>query len=210
MNIILLGAPGAGKGTQASKLVEEYHIPHISTGDIFRENIRNMTPIGVVAKSYIDKGQLVPDEVTIALVEDRLKNEDCKEGYILDGFPRTVLQAEALKKFASIDYVIDIDVPLDRLLRRITGRRVCVDCGESYHVDFLNGKDVCEKCNGDLIQRADDNENTVAERLAVYKKKTQPLIDYYKKEGILFAVEGEGDVEEIFHRITKVIDRKSE
>ena len=187
MNIILLGAPGAGKGTQASKLCEKYGIPHISTGDIFRDNIKHCTPTGVIAKSYIDKGQLVPDEVTIALVEDRISRDDCKNGYLLDGFPRTVAQANAFDKIAKVDYVIDIDVEFDKLLDRITGRRVCPKCGEQ------------------IIQRDDDNEVTVKKRISVYHNQTEPLIEYYKAKGILYRVDGEGDVDEIFNRIQKII-----
>lgn len=205
MNIILLGAPGAGKGTQASKLCEKYGIPHISTGDIFRDNIKHCTPIGVIAKSYIDKGQLVPDEVTIALVEDRISRDDCKNGYLLDGFPRTVAQADAFDKIAKVDYVIDIDVEFDKLLDRITGRRVCPKCGESYHVKFIGDRKDCKKCGEQIIQRDDDNEVTVKKRISVYHNQTEPLIEYYKAKGILFRVDGEGDVDEIFNRIQKII-----
>ena len=205
MNIILLGAPGAGKGTQASKLCEKYGIPHISTGDIFRDNIKHCTPTGVIAKSYIDKGQLVPDEVTIALVEDRISRDDCKNGYLLDGFPRTVAQANAFDKIAKVDYVIDIDVEFDKLLDRITGRRVCPKCGESYHVKFIGDRKDCEKCGEQIIQRDDDNEVTVKKRISVYHNQTEPLIEYYKAKGILYRVDGEGDVDEIFNRIQKII-----
>ena len=190
MNIILLGAPGAGKGTQAVRLAAKYNIPHISTGDIFRSNIKGQTPIGIVAKSYIDKGQLVPDEVTIQIVKERLEKEDCKNGYLLDGFPRTVFQA-----------VVNVDVPLNKLLKRITGRRVCAKCGESYHVDYLNGKTDCAKCGAELIQRADDNEVTVASRLEVYEKQTAPLIEYYAQKGVLLTVDGDGDIEKVFNSI---------
>ena len=164
MKVILLGAPGAGKGTQAVRLAKRYNIPHISTGDIFRSNIKERTPIGIVAKSYIDKGQLVPDEVTIQIVKERLEKDDCKNGYLLDGFPRTVSQAEALDGFSEIDSVVNIDVPLHKLMRRITGRRVCGKCGESYHIDYLDGSTSCRKCDGELIQRGDDNEETVGKR----------------------------------------------
>lgn len=205
MNIILLGAPGAGKGTQATKLVDKYQIPHISTGDIFRYNIKNQTPIGVVAKSYIDKGQLVPDEVTVEIVKQRLSQEDVKVGYLLDGFPRNIFQAEELDKFATIDKVIDINVDLSKLLKRITGRRVCSKCGESYHVDTLNGVTTCSRCGADLIQRADDNEATVEKRLAVYKEQTQPLIDYYKKAGKLVTVDGDKAIDEVFNSIVEIL-----
>ena len=203
MNIILLGAPGAGKGTQAVRLAEKYGIPHISTGDIFRSNIKEQTPIGIVAKSYIDKGQLVPDEVTIQIVKERLEKEDCKNGYLLDGFPRTVLQAEALDGFSVIDAVVDIDVPLHKLMKRITGRRVCGKCGESYHIDYLGGNTKCGKCDGDLIQRADDNEETVGKRLEVYEKQTAPLIRHYEEKGKLICVNGDGDIDAVFNTITE-------
>jgi adenylate kinase len=201
MNIILLGAPGAGKGTQAVRLAERYSIPHISTGDIFRSNIKEQTPIGIVAKSYIDKGQLVPDEVTIQIVKERLEKDDCKNGYLLDGFPRTVSQAEALDSFSKVEAVVNVDVPLGKLLKRITGRRVCAKCGESYHVDYLNGKTDCAKCGAELIQRADDNEETVGARLDVYQKSTAPLIEYYDKKGVLITVDGDGDIESVFNSI---------
>ena len=201
MNVILLGAPGAGKGTQAVRLAEKYAIPHISTGDIFRYNIKNQTPIGIVAKSYIDKGQLVPDEVTIQIVKERLEKDDCKNGYLLDGFPRTVSQAEALDTFSNVEAVVNVDVPLGKLLKRITGRRVCAKCGESYHVDYLNGSTTCAKCRAELIQRADDNEETVGARLDVYQKSTAPLIEYYDKKGVLLTVDGDGDIEKVFNSI---------
>ena len=201
MNVILLGAPGAGKGTQAVRLAEKYNIPHISTGDIFRSNIKGQTPIGIVAKSYIDKGQLVPDEVTIQIVKERLEKDDCQNGYLLDGFPRTVLQAEALDTFSKVEAVVNVDVPLGKLLKRITGRRVCAKCGESYHVDYLEGKTTCAKCGAELIQRADDNEATVQARLEVYEKQTAPLIEYYAQKGVLITVDGDGDIERVFNSI---------
>ena len=201
MNIILLGAPGAGKGTQAVRLAEKYNIPHISTGDIFRSNIKGQTPIGMVAKSYIDKGQLVPDEVTIQIVKERLEKEDCQNGYLLDGFPRTVSQAEALDTFSKVEAVVNVDVPLNKLLKRITGRRVCAKCGESYHIDYLDGKTACAKCGAELIQRADDNEETVGARLDVYQKQTAPLIEYYDGKGVLLTVDGDGDIETVFNSI---------
>ncbi len=205
MKIVLLGAPGAGKGTQAVRFAEKYKIPHISTGDIFRYNIKNQTPIGVIAKSYIDKGQLVPDEVTIQIVKERLAEDDCKNGYLLDGFPRNVFQAEALDGFSSVDKAINIDVPLNKLMRRITGRRVCGKCGESYHIDYLNGDNSCGKCGGELIQRADDNEETVKNRLDVYVEQTSPLVDYYKNRGVLVNINGDGDINEVFEAIVKEI-----
>ena len=204
MNVILLGAPGAGKGTQATRLAEKYAIPHISTGDIFRENIKKQTPIGVVAKSYIDKGQLVPDEVTVEIVKQRLAQDDCKNGYLLDGFPRNTFQAEELDKFSTVEKVVDIDVDLTKLLKRITGRRVCV-CGESFHVDFLNGKTTCDKCGCELYQRADDNEETVKNRLSVYQNQTAPLIDYYKKAGKLVLINGDQSIDKVFEDITKML-----
>lgn len=205
MNIVFLGAPGAGKGTQASKIAEKYSIPHISTGDIFRQNIKDQTPIGIVAKGYIDRGQLVPDEVTVELVKGRILEDDCKNGFILDGFPRDVAQAEALATFSKVDAVIDIVIPLDRLMRRLTGRRVCSKCGESYHVDFLGNVSTCSKCGAELIQRADDTCETVQQRLDVYTAKTAPLIDYYKKCGLLKEVNGDQSVTDVFDEIVKVL-----
>lgn len=206
MNIILLGAPGAGKGTQAAYLVQKYHLPHISTGDIFRSNIKQCTEIGIIAKSFIDKGQLVPDDVTVKIVELRLKEEDCKNGCLLDGFPRTVNQAEALSEFADIDYVLDIEIPFERLLHRLTGRRVCAKCNASYHVDFLNGKTVCE-CGGELIHRDDDTEETVSKRIQVYTKQTQPLIDYYREKGKLISINGDQKADEVFNEIEKKLGK---
>lgn len=203
MKIVLLGAPGAGKGTQAVRLAERYNVPHISTGDIFRKNIKERTPIGIEAKSYIDKGQLVPDEVTIKIVRDRLNADDCKNGYLLDGFPRNVLQAKALDEFSEVEKVVNIDVPLHKLMNRITGRRVCGKCGESYHVDYLDGKKECGKCGGDLMQRADDNEETVKSRLDVYVAQTAPLVDYYKGRGVLVDIDGDGSVDEVFATIAE-------
>lgn len=185
MNIILLGAPGAGKGTQATKISDRFGMPHISTGDIFRENIKNATPIGLLAKSYTDKGQLVPDEVTCQIVKERLEKDDCKNGYLLDGFPRTIAQAEALDTFAKIDAVININIDFSLLMARLCGRRVCKDCGESYHVSTLNGATTCSRCGGELYQRKDDNPETVESRLEVYKAQTAPLIDYYTKKGVI-------------------------
>ena len=203
MNIILLGAPGAGKGTQASKIVDAYHLPHISTGDIFRENIKNQTEIGLLAKSYIDKGQLVPDEVTCKIVEERISRADCKNGYMLDGFPRTTFQAEALAKITKVDLVLNIDVDFSLLMDRLCGRRVCKDCGESYHVSRLNGQTNCSRCGGELYQRKDDNPETVGSRLQVYSAQTQPLIDYYEKQGVLYTIQGNASPEETFEQIQK-------
>ena len=206
MNIILLGAPGAGKGTEASKIVDTYKLPHISTGDIFRENIKNETPIGLQAKSYIDKGLLVPDEVTCKIVEERISREDCKNGYMLDGFPRTIAQAEALDQITKLDLVINIGVDHSLLLNRLCGRRVCKDCGESYHVSRLNGETKCARCGGELYQRKDDNPETVQSRLDVYNAQTAPLIEYYEKKGILFNVCGDGSPEEAHEQVKTKLD----
>ena len=194
MNIILLGAPGAGKGTQATKISDKYGMPHISTGDIFRENIKNQTEIGVLAKSYSDKGQLVPDEVTCKIVEERLSRPDCLEkGYLLDGFPRNVAQAEALDKITKIDAVVNINIDFSLLMNRLCGRRVCRECGESYHVSTLNGATTCARCGGELYQRKDDNPETVESRLAVYNEQTAPLIDYYTRKGLILNFTGTDD-----------------
>ena len=207
MNIILLGAPGAGKGTQATRISEKFGLPHISTGDIFRDNIKRQTKIGMLAKSYTDKGQLVPDEVTCEIVKDRLQNADCKNGYLLDGFPRNLFQAEELDKFSKVDAVINIDIDLSLLMDRLCGRRVCKECGESYHVNFLNGKTVCEKCGGELYQRKDDNEETVGNRLSVYSEQTAPLIKFYSEKGVLCNVDGVGSIEEVFARICDALNK---
>ncbi|MCL2370764.1 MAG: adenylate kinase [Firmicutes bacterium] len=202
-NIILLGAPGAGKGTQAIKIAERYKIPHISTGDIFRKNIREGTPIGLKAKGYIDGGKLVPDEVTIALVDSRLKESDCAKGWLLDGFPRTTAQAEALDKIAKVTTVVNVDVDLNKLSDRITSRRVCPDCGGSYStVTYSNSN--CT-CGSKLVQRDDDKEETVKSRLQVYANSTAPLIEYYKKKGVLVSVDGNKAIDEVAKEIAKVL-----
>ena len=206
MNIILLGAPGAGKGTQATRISDAYGLPHISTGDIFRENIKNQTEIGLLAKSFIDKGQLVPDEVTCKIVEGRIAKPDCKDGYMLDGFPRTIAQAEALDKITKIDLVINIDVDFSLLLDRLCGRRVCKDCGGSYHVSSLNGETKCVRCGGELYQRKDDNPETVQSRLDVYNAQTAPLIEYYTKKGIIFNVNGSNSPEDVYAEVSKKLD----
>ena len=204
MKIIFLGAPGSGKGTHATRVKTELGIPHISTGDIFRENIKGGTPLGVLAKSYIDKGALVPDDVVIKIVEDRLSREDCKNGFILDGFPRTIYQAEALKKIATIDVVINLVVDDEAIVKRVAGRRMC-RCGETYNVAFLNGATTCAKCGAELYQREDDKEETVKSRLEVYHKETAPLIDDYRKEGLLKDVDGSQGIEAVYNDIMKVL-----
>ena len=206
MQIILLGAPGAGKGTQAKRLSAKYNLLHISTGDIFRENIKNSTDIGKIAKSYIDKGQLVPNDVTVEIVKQRLEQEDCKnQGYLLDGFPRNIEQAIELDKFSKIDVVLNVDVDFDKLINRITGRRVCPKCGASYHVTTLNGETKCKECKTELIMRDDDNEETVIKRIEVYNKQTAPLIEYYEKQGKLATVDGNLEIEETFKQIVKIL-----
>ena len=204
MNIILLGAPGAGKGTQAVRIAAAMGIPHISTGDIFRKNIKEGTPVGLKAKSYIDRGQLVPDEVVVEIVQQRIEESDCKHGFLLDGFPRTIAQAEALDRLTDIDRVINIEADLDKLVDRITGRRVCGKCGESYHISTKKD-DICEKCGGKLIQRADDNEETVKSRLNVYKNETAPLIEFYKNQGVLINVDGMQTIDKVFEDIAKLL-----
>ncbi|KXA12830.1 adenylate kinase [Clostridium perfringens] len=212
VKIVLLGPPGAGKGTQAKSISNRYSIPHISTGDIFRKNISENTPLGIEAKSYMDNGQLVPDEVTINMVKDRLQQDDCKNGYLLDGFPRTVHQAEALDNFLtereeSIDTALLIEVPKEFILERMTGRRVCPSCGASYHIKFNppanDGK--CDLCGSDVIQRKDDTEETVKERLDVYENQTQPLIDFYKNKKQLSVVDGTQAINEVFESICKIL-----
>jgi adenylate kinase len=207
MNVLLLGAPGAGKGTQATKISDSYRLPHISTGDIFRANIKGGTPIGLVAKSYIDKGLLVPDEVTCKIVENRLQEDDCKVGYLLDGFPRNLSQAEALDKITKIDAVINIDIDVSLLMERLCGRRVCKDCGESYHISTLNGATNCSRCGGELYQRKDDNPETVGSRLEVYEKQTAPLIDYYTRKGLIINIQGDDTPQGVFEAIQKELDK---
>ncbi|WP_244834373.1 adenylate kinase [Clostridium sp. BJN0001] len=212
MKIVLLGPPGAGKGTQAKSISSKYSIPHISTGDIFRKNISENTPLGIQAKGYMDKGQLVPDEVTINMVKDRLVQDDCKNGYLLDGFPRTVKQAEAFEAFLkdkneALDVALLIDVPSEYILDRMTGRRVCESCGASYHVKFnppaTEGK--CDLCGSKIVQRKDDTEETVKERLEVYANETQPLIDFYEKLNLLQKVNGAKPINDVFKAICEVL-----
>lgn len=205
MKLILLGAPGAGKGTQATQIAAKYGIPHISTGDIFRKNIKEGTPVGLKAKAFIDKGQLVPDEVTCELVESRLQEKDCAKGFLLDGFPRNVFQAETLEKLTEVDAVVNIDVDLNALADRITGRRVCAKCGESYHVS-MKKDNKCDKCGGELIQRADDKIETVMSRLQVYESSTAPLIDFYAKKGKLKTVNGMQSIADVFSDIVKALE----
>jgi len=209
MNIIFLGPPGAGKGTQAQRICEALNIPQISTGDILRRAMKEGTETGKKAKSYIDAGQLVPDDVIIDIVKERLAMDDCGNGYILDGFPRTVPQAEALDTFATIDSVVELDVADQVLVDRLSGRRVCLKCGATYHVSMLNGKTTCDKCGEELIQRDDDKAETVLNRLKVYQEQTAPLIGYYDQKGLLHKVDGAQGLENTFTAIMKVLGAKA-
>lgn len=211
MKIIMLGAPGAGKGTQAKMISEKYDIPHISTGDIFRANIKNGTELGKKAKSYMDQGLLVPDELVVDLVVDRVNKDDCVKGYILDGFPRTIPQAESLDAALGedkIDYAIDIEVPDENIITRMSGRRACVGCGATYHIVYNPTKTegICDACGEKLILRDDDKPETVQKRLDVYHEQTQPLIDYYKKAGCLVEMDGTVDIQVVFDNIIKVLE----
>ena len=213
MKIIMLGAPGAGKGTQAKKIAEKYGIPHISTGDIFRANIKNQTELGKKAKSYMDQGMLVPDELTLELIMDRFTNDDCKKGYVLDGFPRTIPQAEALTKALSdkqdaVDYAINVDVPDEAIVTRMSGRRACLACGGTYHIKFNPTKveGICDACGGELVLRDDDKPETVQKRLDVYHKQTQPLIEYYQTQNILKEVDGTLPLEDVFRAIIAILE----
>ncbi len=203
MKLILLGAPGAGKGSQATKIANDYGVAHISTGDALRANIKEGTELGKFAKSFIDKGQLVPDEVVVGIVADRIKKDDCKNGFLLDGFPRTVAQAEALEKLTEIDVVINIDVDFEVITGRISGRRMCA-CGESYHISTYK-EDTCAKCGGKLYQRADDNEETVKNRLEVYRSQTAPLIDFYAARNKLVTVDGNKSIDAVYEDVKKVL-----
>ncbi|WP_027399941.1 adenylate kinase [Anaerovorax odorimutans] len=212
LRIILLGPPGAGKGTQASRISEKYNIPHISTGDIFRKNVKEETALGLKVKEYMNKGSLVPDDLTIQLIEDRLSADDCKNGFLLDGFPRTVYQAEQFDKYLSernlsIDHVLDIDVKKEELLTRLIGRRVCRNCGATYHVINMppEKEGVCDVCGGELYQRADDTEATVENRIEVYLAQTKPLIDYYEKSGVISHIDGATGLENVFNDIVDVL-----
>ena len=212
MKIIMLGAPGAGKGTQAKMIAEKYGLPHISTGDIFRANIKNGTELGKEAKEYMDKGLLVPDELTVRLLLDRVAKEDCKNGYVLDGFPRTIPQAEVLdaeleKLGEKVDYAVNVDVPVENIVNRMSGRRACLSCGATYHIVSIPPKKegVCDVCGSELVLRDDDRPETVQNRLKVYHEQTQPLIDFYEKKGVLRSVDGTLPMEEVFGAITKIL-----
>ena len=213
MKIIMLGAPGAGKGTQAKMIAEKYSIPHISTGDIFRANIKEGTELGKKAKEYMDNGQLVPDELTVRILLDRVAKDDCKDGYVLDGFPRTIPQAEVLdeevgKLGEKIDFAINVDVPDENIIRRMSGRRACLKCGATYHIEHVPPKKegICDTCGEKLVLRDDDKEETVKERLNVYHKQTQPLIDFYNKKGILHSVCGTKDMKDVFGDIVSILE----
>lgn len=212
LRTILLGPPGAGKGTQADRIVEKYNIPHISTGDIFRENIKNGTELGMKAQEYMNKGELVPDDLVIEIATDRLLKDDCKDGFLLDGFPRTVYQAEKLDEFLTahgqkLDKVLDLEVGEDILIARLTGRRVCKNCGASYHVVNVPPavEGICDKCGGPLFQRKDDNEETAKNRISVYNKETAPLVDYYEKAGCLAKIDGAASLEDSFAEIVSAL-----
>lgn len=212
MKIIMLGAPGAGKGTQAKRIAEKYTIPHISTGDIFRANIKNGTELGKKAKEFMDQGLLVPDELTCDLVMDRIQQDDCKNGFVLDGFPRTIPQAEALDEALTkigqkMDYAIDVDVPDENIVNRMGGRRACLSCGATYHVEFnpTKAEGICDACGAQTVLRDDDKPETVQKRLTVYHDQTQPLIDYYKNQGILKSVDGTQPMEAVFDAIIGIL-----
>lgn len=212
MKIIMLGAPGAGKGTQAKQIADKYQIPHISTGDIFRANIKNGTELGKKAKEYMDQGALVPDELTCDLVMDRIKQDDCKNGFVLDGFPRTIPQAEALDNALKgigekMDFAIDVDVPDENIVKRMGGRRACLNCGATYHVVSIPTKveGICDRCGSEVVLRDDDKPETVQKRLSVYHEQTQPLIDYYKNQGILKSVDGTQPMDKVFSAIVEIL-----
>lgn len=212
MKVIMLGAPGAGKGTQAKKIAEKWQIPHISTGDIFRMNIKNGTELGIEAKKYMDQGLLVPDELTVKILLDRVAQPDCKDGYVLDGFPRTIPQAEVLdealnKLGEKIDYAVDVDVPDENIVNRMSGRRACLSCGATYHITYAPSKKegVCDSCGSELVLRDDDKPETVQKRLGVYHQQTQPLIEYYTKKNILKSVDGTKDMEEVFQSVVSIL-----
>ena len=209
----MLGAPGAGKGTQAKMIAEKYAIPHISTGDIFRANIKEGTKLGEEAKQYMDQGLLVPDELTVKILLDRVAKEDCRNGYVLDGFPRTIPQAEVLDQALNglgdkIDYAIDVNVPDENIIKRMSGRRACLSCGATYHVEHIppQKEGICDTCGEKLVLRDDDKPETVQNRLHVYHEQTQPLIDFYTQKGILKAVDGTKDMEAVFHSIVSILE----
>ena len=208
MKIIMLGAPGAGKGTQAKKITSKYNIPHISTGDIFRMNIKNGTELGTKAKTYMDQGLLVPDELVVDLVVDRLQQEDCANGYVLDGFPRTIPQAKALLAAREkVDYALNFNVPDENIVRRMSGRRACIRCGATYHVEFAPPKveNTCDACGNNLVLRYDDTPETVQKRLGIYHDQTKPLIDYYTEIGILKTIDGPREIEEVFQVVVDIL-----
>ena len=212
MKIIMLGAPGAGKGTQAIMIAKEYNVPHISTGDMFRANIKNNTPLGVEAKKYMDAGQLVPDELTVKILLDRVAKDDCKNGYVLDGFPRTIPQAEVLENALNelndkIDYAINVDVPDENIIKRMGGRRACVKCGATYHIEHVPPKTegICDNCGEALVLRDDDKPETVKSRLEVYHNQTQPLIDFYNERNVLKTVDGTQDMNDVFKAIVSIL-----
>lgn len=212
MNLVLMGLPGAGKGTQAEKIVANYHIPHISTGDMFRSAIKNQTELGLEAKAFMDKGALVPDEVTIGIVRERLAQADCQKGFLLDGFPRTVAQAEALESILKsldkkMDYVININVDKDILMERLTGRRICKECGSTYHLVFNPPAkaETCDRCGGELYQRADDNADTVQNRLDVNIAQTKPLLDFYESKGYLRNIDGQQHIDQVFSQLNELL-----
>lgn len=207
MKIILLGAPGSGKGTMAQKLTNDLKIPQISTGDIFRKNLKEETPLGLQVKDIMARGDLVPDEITIEIVKDRLHEQDCANGYILDGFPRSIVQAEALDKFQQIDCAINLDVDKEAIVKRLSGRRFCPDCNGTFHISTLGDASTCPACGGKLIVRADDSEKTVRERLRVYDQNTFPLIEYYTKQGKVLTVDGNGTIDEVYARILTLLKK---
>ena len=213
MKIIMLGAPGAGKGTQAKMIAKEYGLPHVSTGDIFRANIKNGTQLGMEAKKYMDQGLLVPDELTVRILLDRVSQADCANGYVLDGFPRTIPQAEVLEEALNklgdrIDYAIDVDVPDENIIKSMSGRRACLTCGATYHIEHIPPKKegICDVCGSKLVLRDDDKAETVKNRLEVYHKQTQPLIDFYTRKGVLRTVDGTLPMDEVFQAIRKILD----
>lgn len=213
MKIIMLGAPGAGKGTQAKMIAGKYGIPHISTGDIFRANIKDQTELGMEAKKYMDQGLLVPDELTVKILLDRVAKDDCRNGYVLDGFPRTIPQAEVLDKAVeelneSIDFAVNVDVKDENIIKRMSGRRACLKCGATYHIEHIPPKKdgICDSCGSELVLRDDDKPETVKKRLSVYHEQTQPLIDYYNKKGILREVDGSQDMNDVFNAIVAILD----